>query len=375
MKRILTLLVAAVMLISLLGGCSGESSEKTSPTPDSSAAPTQSAAPPSEKTPRGDFEFTDDAGRKVEVDGVITRIAASGPMAQIALFAIAPEMFVGLSVEWDPETEGIIPDEYYNLPVIGQLYGGKGEMNLEELALLDPQLIIDVGEAKGSIAEDLDGLQEQTGVTFVHIDSKLETLPETYRRLGELLDKEEEGEALAEYCERIWDRAMEIREKAGDNMADVVYCLGTDGLSVLAKTSFHAEVIDLLANNVAVVNEVSSKGTGNAVDMEQLMIWDPEYILFAPDGSFDAASAAEWQQLSAVESGKYLEIPGIPYNWMASPPSAQRYLGLIWLQAVLYPDIADYDVFEECTEYFRLFYHTELTREEFDSITENSFLK
>jgi iron complex transport system substrate-binding protein len=373
MKRIVTVIFAALMLISLLGGCSGDGAEMTSPTPDASVPPTQSEAPSPAGTKRENFIFTDDVGRQVEVDGEITRIAASGPMAQIALFAIAPEMFVGVSNEWDPEVEGIIPDEYYNLPIIGQLYGGKGEMNLEELAFLDPQLVIDVGEAKGSIVEDLNGLQEQTGVTFVHIDSKLETLPETYRRLGELLDKEEEGETLAQYCEEIWGRAMGIMDKVGDNRADVVYCLGADGLNVLANTSFHAEVVDLLTNNVAVVGDASSKGSGNAVDMEQLLIWDPEYILFAPDGSFDAASTPEWQQLSAVKSGKNVEIPGVPYNWMASPPSVQRYLGLIWLPAILYPDYVDYDVFEECAEYFRFFYHTELTRETFDSITANSF--
>ena len=106
--------------------------------------------------------FTDSAGRQVEVPAEISRIVPSGPMAQIALFALAPDMLVGLSTEWDPAAEQYIDTEYYNLPVLGQFYG-KGELNLEEIAKVDPQVIIDIGEAKSTIVEDMDAITEQLG--------------------------------------------------------------------------------------------------------------------------------------------------------------------------------------------------------------------
>lgn len=49
---------------------------------------------------------------------------------------------------------------------------------------------------------------------------------------------------------------------------NLLYITGDEGLNVIAQGSFHAEVIDLLSNNLAVVDEPSSKGTGNEVDME-----------------------------------------------------------------------------------------------------------
>lgn len=38
----------------------------------------------------------------------------------------------------------------------------KRALNLEELLAVDPQVVIDVGEPKSTIVEDLDALQEQT---------------------------------------------------------------------------------------------------------------------------------------------------------------------------------------------------------------------
>ncbi|HHU22019.1 MAG TPA: ABC transporter substrate-binding protein [Clostridiales bacterium] len=375
-NRILAYTLAALMILSLLTGCAKESPNEDAVAPDVSQVPAESEAPGATEPAREDFVFTDDCGRQVEVQGEISRIVPTGPIAQIALFAIAPEMIVGLASEWDSIAKDILDAEYYNLPQIGHIYGGKGEVNLEELALLAPQLLIDIGEAKSSVAEDLDTLQEQTGITCVHIEATLETMPQVYRKLGRLLGREERGEDLAEYCQRIYDRTMDIINQVGDNRADVLYCLGPEGLNVLAKDSYHAELIDMLTNNVAVVDEPSSKGTGNEVDMEQLLLWNPDYIIFAPEVSLDSlVKEPSWQQMKAISQGNYIKVPFGPFNWMGMPPSVQRYLGLIWLPAALYPDYVDYDAYEEIAEYFRLFYHSELSRELFDELTQNSFIQ
>ena len=379
MKKLVTLLLAALLLLSVFTACGSTAPASNAPENPPASEPAEPAAPAETQTPevpaepespaREDFVFTDDCGREVTVPGNVTRIAPSGPMSQIALFAIAPEMFVGASDSWTEEARGIIPDEYFEMPKIGQIYGGKEQVNREELALLNPELVIDVGEAKKGIVEDLDALQEQTGVTFVHIEANLQTMPDAYRRLGELLGKEELGEELASYLEGIYARTESIMDEVGDNRVKAVYCLGLEGLSVLANSSFHAQIIDMLTDNVAVVDDVSSKGTGNAVDLEQLLVWDPDYIIFAPDGTAESAGGDQWQGLTAIKEGNTITIPGVPYNWVASPPSVQRYLSLIWLPAVLYPDYVDYDAYEECAEFFRMFFHADLTEEAFNTIT------
>ena len=68
----------------------------------------------------------------------------------------------------------------------------------------------------------------------------------------------------------------------------------------------------------------------------------------------------------------YYEVPFGPYNWLGFPPSVQRYLGLLWMADLLYPDAVDYNIEEEVQQYFEMFYHTELSEEQYQKLIENS---
>ena len=346
MKRIVTLLLASLMLLGLSG---------------TAVADTQ----PATRT------FTDSVGRIVELPAAIDKVAVSGPLSQIVLFALCPDKLVGIASKWDATAEQYLKTEYYDLPVLGQLYGGKGELNLETLLASGAQVVIDVGEPKKTIVEDLDALQEQTGIPFVHITATTAGMGDAYRKLGELLDMAEEAEALAAYCDRVYARTMEIAGSV--EKKNLLYITGDQGLNVIAQGSYHAEVIDLLSNNLAVVESPSSKGTGNEVDMEQILLWNPDVILFAPGSIYAAVKdMPEWQTVTAIQNGEYYEVPFGPYNWMGFPPSVQRYLGMMWMSQLLYPDAAQYDLFEAVKEYYELFYHAELTVEQFDALVANS---
>lgn len=318
--------------------------------------------------------FTDSLGREVTLDSNITKIAVSGPLAQIVVFALAPDKLVGIATEWDSSAEKYLDTEYYNLPVLGQLYGGKVEMNLEELLNAEPQVVIDIGESKEGMAEDLDGLQEQTGIPFVHIDAYTDSMGETYTMLGELLGMQKEAKAIAEYCDDVYNETLKIAESV--QKVNLLYITGESGLNVIAKGSYHAEVIDILSNNLAVVDAPSSKGTGNEVDMEQILRWNPDVILFAPGSIYSTVgSNPDWQNVSAIKNGRYYEVPMGPYNWMGFPPSVQRLLGMLWMEKLLYPDAADFDLYERVSEYYKLFYHCDLTEEQYNELVANSIGK
>ena len=315
--------------------------------------------------------FTDSCGREVTVPANVEKIAVSGPLAQIVVFAMAPDKLVGIANAWDESAAQFLDTKYYDLPLLGQLYGGKGEMNLETLLAAAPDVVIDVGEPKGSIVEDMDALQEQTGIPFVHIDAYLASMDDTYAMLGDLLAMPNEAQGLADYCRYAYDRAVEIANSV--EKANLLYITGDEGLNVIAKGSYHAEAIDLLANNLAVVEEPSSKGTGNEVDMEQILNWNPDVILFAPGSIYASVGSNEnWQSVTAIKNGAYYEVPMGPYNWMGFPPSVQRLLGMTWMAKILYPTAADYDLYTEVSTYFQMFYHCELTQEQYDALVGGS---
>ncbi len=378
--KVLSLLLVLLLITAIVAGCSGTTVTNTvtttATTTTTPGSTTQSPTTTTANTP-AIFTFTDSLGRTAELPTNITKVALSGPLTQIVLFALCPDKIVGLATAWDSTAEEYLDTKYYNLPLLGQLYGGKGSLNLETIVATGAQVVIDVGEQKDNMAADLDTLQDQIGIPFVHIDAYTDGMGDCYRKLGELLNMPAEAKVLADYCDKVYADTLNIVSQVGEaGKANLLYCLGDAGLNVIAKGSYHAEIIDLLANNLAVVDNPSAKGTGNEVDLEQIMLWDPDVIIFSNGSIYSTVgSNSDWSTITAIKNGQYYEAPYGPYNWMGFPPSVQRYLGMIWMSQLLYPDIAQYDVYAKVTQYFDLFYHCDLTQEQYNRLVANSLGK
>ena len=95
MKRIIAIVLTLVMILAMLAGCKA-------PEPASAPAETEAAV---QKNENSTVVFTDSVGREVEVPANITKIAISGPLAQIVVFALAPDKLVGISTPWDKSAE------------------------------------------------------------------------------------------------------------------------------------------------------------------------------------------------------------------------------------------------------------------------------
>lgn len=361
-RKLLSLFLALVIVLSL-AACAA----KPAPT----AAPTATSGAQATATPGKTVKFKDSTGRELEVPAEIKRIAVTGPSAQTVVFALAPDMLVGVATSFADSAPQFLSEKYLKLPVLGQLYGGKGQINLEQLLSAAPQIVIDVGETTSNLAADMDALAKQTGIPFVHISASIGKMGETYKLLGELLNLKSEAKILGDYCDEIYKKTTDIASSA--QKVGILYCLGDKGINVIAQKSYHSEAIDLIADNKAVIASPSSKGTGNEVDIEQILKWNPEVIIFAPDSIYKTvAKDPSWQKLKAISSGKYYEVPYGMHNWMGFPPSVQRYMGMLWLAKILYPKEASYDLYTEIQRYYKLFYHCDLTQEQYKAIMANS---
>jgi iron complex transport system substrate-binding protein len=312
--------------------------------------------------------FTDSVGRTVDIPVNIKKVVPSGSLTQMFLVAIAPDVLCTNAGRYSKESAAFMPHEVLDLPVVGQVFGTR-DFNYEEAAKLSPDIVIDLGDPMPKIASDMDGISEKLMVPTIHITAKLESTPQAFRTLGKVLHREAKGEELAAFCDKTIASADRIMEKVGKNRVSILYCVGNSGLSVLASGTIHSEVLDKMTDNKAVVDNPVSRGNGNEANMEQINLWNPQVILFAPGSIYEtAAELPEWKEMSAIKNKRYYKVPDLPYNWMGSPPSINRYLGMLWLGAILYPQYADYDLYTEVAEYYKLFYGYNLTKEKFAEV-------
>lgn len=370
---ILALLLVLVMSITACG--------KTEPTKTTDVPTTDKVETKVEE--QNDYSFkilekgkvVDSVGREVELPEKITKVAIAGPPAQMMMFTIAPEMLVGWGRSPSPEMEPYLTDELKALPEIGTFFGKNASLNYEELIKLQPDVIIDVGEVKKDMAESLDGLQEQTGIPVIFVECMLENTADAYRTLGKLLDKEESTNKQADYIDKTLN---DVREKR-DNIKEktkVYYGRGDSGLQTNAKGSIHAEVIEFIGAENVYDDESKSGQSWEEVSMEQITVWNPEVIILGSDGNYDSIlTDPVWENIQAVKENKVYEAPSEPYDWLGSPPNANRIIGIKWLGNLIYPDIYNYDMEKETKEFYELFYHTDITDEKVEELLSKSIMK
>lgn len=317
--------------------------------------------------------FTDSCGREVEIPADIQRVAPAGAVAQMVIMPLAEDKLVGIANEPNEREVKYVSEKMTDMPVFGQFYGSNPNLNKEAVLAADPQLIIDVGDMKPGQKEDMDSIQQQTGLPVIFIDGSLEKFPEAYRTLGELLGNEKKGEELAAFVEETLTMASGNAAKISSKKT-VFYGGGPEGLDGNAEGSCQADVIDIIgAKNALVVEEINHAGGGNPVNMEEIYNMDPDVIITTEGGSYEKiGSSSSWSKLTAVKKGNYYEIPGTPYNWMSQPPSMNRIIGIWWLGNLVYPDIYDYDIVAKAREFFELFYNYDLTEAEAAEILTNS---
>ena len=357
-KKLVILLACVMVIAAFLGGCG-------------TATPTDE----NDET----ISFTDSCGRTVELPADIQRIAPSGAVAQMVLYTLVPDRLVGYSARPTDAQLQYLTAFGADLPEFGQFYGkASASLNLEAVIAADPQVIIDIGNMKDSHKEDMDGVQQQTGVATIFIEADLDTFADAYRTLGELLGCEERANAIADYIEETLAMADEIEAQLPEEQrVSVMFGTGENGLNVNARGSIHADVIDRVGGiNAIVVDEVSSKGGGNTINAEELLNADPQVIILSAEGGYSYALTDEaYAQTRAAQEGRIYEIPSLPYSFMADPPSINRIIGIRWLGNLLYSQLYDLDMVQELQRFYELFWHYDLSEEEAKTLLANSTYK
>ncbi|MCD2183014.1 iron ABC transporter substrate-binding protein [Rhizobium sp. GN54] len=310
--------------------------------------------------------FVDAAGRVVEVPDRIDKVFVAGPPASVLVYVLAPDKLAGWVREPGEKTRKYLLPEARALPTTGWLTGRGGTANIEAVLASRPDVIIDVGTVNDTYISLADRVQKQTGIPYVLIGGRFRDTPGTLRRAGALLGVGARAEELARYAEeRLAGVQSLLRDIPESERPRVYYGRGPKGLETGLAGSINMEVLEVVgAANVAAA---AGEGGLSEVSLEQVLAWKPDVIL-ASDARFAETVGSDplWSTIPAVRSGRVYKAPDVPFGWFDSPPGINRLIGLTWLESVLYPDAGKVDLRAEVRDFFKLFYHVELTEADLD---------
>ncbi len=319
----------------------------------------------------GGRTVTDMAGREVELPLQIDKVYASGNATPIYLYTLAPEKLLGWSYELNDLEKAVILPEYRDLPSFGM----KDAVNYEAVIAAAPSVAILVGAINDKTISEADDLTRSLGVPVLVLDNDLTATADAYRLLGEALGLEDRAEALASFVDNTF-RDIEAMDIPEENRIRVYYGNGEGSLETAPAGSSHGQLLDLVKAVNAAELELGD-GSRVRISAEQLLAWDPEVILVTGEakanlpGGVEAKNLMEnpvFASLQAVRQGRVYGIPNVPFNWVDRPPGPNRIIGIRWLSGLLYPEYLSFDVDEQVKEYFRLFYHVELTQQQLEAV-------
>lgn len=361
--RTVTILITMIMLVSmLLTGCGSKETAQVQ----------QQTPPPTERT------ITDHAGRSVTIPANIEKVYYTSPIGMIMIYTLAPEKMAGVSMQLSDNEKKYMLPEVTKLPYLGGMQMN-AKINTEELVKAKPDVIFNIGPDPISDKEKTtaDKLQQQLNIPVIVVDGDIKQIEKTYKFLGELLGAEDRAEELIAYCNKTLKDVSELSKIIPeDKKVRVYYAEGPKGLATEPKTSSHALVLNMVnAENVA---EVAVKGGGgmSSVSLEQVLKWNPDVIIsWGADrgGAYDQIlKSPDWKNISAVKNNKVYEVPNSPFNWFDRPPSVNRFLGLKWLAGTLYPDVYKNDMVKEVKDFYKLFYHVDISDQDAKDLLKNS---
>ena len=353
MKRLASFVLAAAMALSVVGCTAAAPSESTAATP--APATTEAAETPApEATPEAEaaafpVTVTDQAGREVTIEAEPQRIVSGYYISTSLLIALGQtDKLVGIEAKADTRPiYSLSAPELLELPNVGSAK----EFDLEGCAALEPDLVI-LPLKLSDAAETLSGL----GIPVILINPEdQELLEETIALVGTATGSTEAADELLAFSD---DQAAELESLMADVERPTVYLAGNSDLLSTAGDAMYQSDMIRLAGGENVAAELTDTYWVD-VDYEQILAWDPEYIILASDASYTCEDVLNDEALAActaVVNGNVYQIPSDAEAWDSPVPSG--ILGSVWLASVLHPDVmSTEDATAVMSNYYDTFYH------------------
>lgn len=235
--------------------------------------------------------------------------------------------------------------ELLSLPSVGTAK----EFDLEGCAALEPDLIILPAKLK-----DVIPTLEQLGLTVLAIrPENQQLLEEAVSLLARVLGRPEAEDALLNFGQ---EHLAGLTSALENTETPAVYLAGNSSLLSTAGSQMYQHTLITNAGGKNVAAELEDDYWTD-ISYEQLLAWDPEFIILTADASYTIDSVLNDPNLSqctAVKEQQVYQFPNAIEAWDSPVPSTV--LGSLWLASVLHPQECGSDWEQAVTEYYETFY-------------------
>ena len=351
MKKLISLLLVMAMLLSFAAcGQSGKPEETTPETTQATVPATEDSIPETTAAlSHYPVTVTDHAGREVVIEEEPQRLVSGYYISTSLLIALDLDArLVGIEAKANKRAiYKLAAPKLIDLPNVGTAK----EFDLEGCAALEPDLVILPIKLKSAV-ETLEGLGIQ--VLLVNPENQ-ELLTGMISMIAAATNTEDKAAELLGFTTA---QESYLTETLAGSQTPSVYLAGNSSMLSTAGNAMYQSDMIRLAGGVNVAAEIEDTYWVE-IDYEQLLAWNPDYIILASDASYtvdDVLADPNLADCAAVVSGNVYQLPSKAEAWDSPVPSG--ILGALWLANVLHNDLlTDADCAERIDEYYETFYN------------------
>ena len=321
-KKLLSLLFAAVMLLTMLCGC----------------VPAGASAPETRTV-------TDMAGREVtlpaEIDSIATFGACGVLNAFVELMGAGSKICNNMSPSFTKSSKWKMQYEF--APQIADapvLENADREVLIEEVLKLHPDLCLTM--SKGT-AEYL----AENGLTVVYLAwSEVEDVKAAVELMGEILGAEDIAADYIQYFDGTVARAEELTSGLTDEQrAKVLYG------SVAKRSQPHRIAEWWIAKAGAIsVTDDGHDGESYEYTTEKLLQWNPDVMLLSANEKDELKANAQLAGITAIENDAMYLVPTVAHVW--GNRTVEQPLTILWTINKCYPELLPAEQLAEDIHYF-----------------------
>ena len=350
MKKLLSLLLVLTMLLSLTACGQTGKPEETTPATTEATVPATTETVPETTVALSHYPVTvtDHAGREVVIEEEPEKLVSGYYISTSLLIALdLDERLVGIEAKANKRAiYKLSAPELIDLPNVGTAK----EFDLEGCAALEPDLVILPIKLKSAV-ETL----ERLGIDVLLVNPEnQELLTGIIHMIAAATNTEDKAAQLLNFTAA--QESFLADALAGAETPSVYLAGNSSFLSTAGNVMYQSDMIRL-AGGVNVAAEIADTYWVE-IDYEQLLTWNPEYIILAADAAFtveDVLADPNLAGCAAVANGNVYQLPNKAEAWDSPVPSG--ILGALWLANVLHNEVlTDADCAAKIDEYYETFY-------------------